>query len=112
MPINSWTINLILGLILSVMAGFGYYTWKHSVEDAALSKAKIEALENEIATQQEVIKDLESINKEGNALIADLKDKEIDLNQKLSELETYLKNHTDDHESSEVLKRTFKDLAP
>jgi predicted transcriptional regulator len=112
MPINSWTINLILGFILSVMAGVGYYTWKHNVEDAALSKAKIEALENEIATQQEIIKDLESINKEGNALIADLKDKEIDLNQKLSELETYLKNHVDDHESSEVLKRTFKDLAP
>jgi uncharacterized coiled-coil protein SlyX len=94
------------------MAGFGYYTWKHSIEDAALAQAKIEALENEIATQEKIIKDLEAINKEGNDLIADLKDKEIDLNQKLSELETYLKNHVDPHESSEVLKRTFKDLAP
>lgn len=110
--INSWTINLVLGIILSIIAGVGYTTWKHSVEDAALAQAKIQALEAEIATQEQVIKDLEAINKEGNDLIADLKDKEVDLNQKLSELETYLKNHTDAHESSEVLKRTFKDLAP
>lgn len=109
---NSWTINLILGIVISIMAGAGYYTWKNSIEEAALAQSKIQALEQEIATQQELIKDLESINKEGNALIADLRDKEIDLNQKLSELETYLKNHVDTKESSEVLKRTFKDLAP
>ena len=112
MPINNWTINLVLGIVLSVIAGVGYYTWKHSIEDAALSQAKIAALEAEIATQEEVIKDLESINREGNAIIADLKDKEIDLNQKLGELEVFLKNHVDTKESSEVLKRTFKDLAP
>lgn len=110
--INSWTINLVLGLIISIIAGVGYYTWKGSVEDAALAAAKIQALEQELSTQQQIIKDLEETNKEGNAIIADLKDKEIDLNQKLGELESYLKNHVDTKESSEVLKRTFKDLAP
>lgn len=109
---NSWTINLISGIILTLLLGGGYWLWKGSIEEAAVAKLKIEQLETELKAQQQLVEDLTAINKEGNAIIADLKDKEIDLNQKLSELETYLKNHTDAHESSEVLKRTFKDLAP
>ena len=111
MPINSWTINLILGLVLSVMAGVGYYVWKNSVEEAAVAELKIQQLEVELKAQEKLVEDLTAINKEGNELIADLKNKEINLNQKLSDLEVYLKNNKDTTQSSEVLKRTFKELA-
>lgn len=109
---NSWTINLIAAIVLSLVLGGGYYVWKGSVEEAAIAELKVQQLETELKAQQQLVDDLTAINKDGNAIIADLKDKEIDLNQKLSELENYLKNHVDTKESSEVLKRTFKDLAP
>ena len=111
MPINSWTINLALGLVLSIIVGGGYYVWKTNVQEAAVAELRIQELQKELAAQEKLVEDLTAINKEGNELIADLKNKEINLNQKLSDLEVYLKNNKDTTQSSEVLKRTFKDLA-
>ena len=108
---NSWSINLIATIILTVMLGGGYWLWKNSVEDAAVAQLKIQQLEVELKAQEKLVEDLTAINKEGNEIIADLKDKEINLNQKLSDLEVYLKNNKDTKESSEVLKRTFKDIS-
>ena len=111
MPINSWTINLVLGLILSVIVGGGYYVWKNNVEEAAVAELKIQQLEAELKSQEKLVEDLTAINKESNEIIADLKDKETTLNERLAGLSEYLKNHKDDKESSEVLKRTFKELS-
>jgi predicted RNase H-like nuclease (RuvC/YqgF family) len=108
---NSWTINLVLGLILSVMAGVGYLTWKNSIEESAVAELKIQQLETELKAQQQLVEDLTAINKESNEIISDLKNKEINLNQKLRDLDSYLSTHKDDKESSEVLKRTFKELS-
>lgn len=108
---NSWTINLISTIILSLVLGGSYYVWKNSVEQAAVAQIKIRQLETELKAQQKVINDLTAINEEGNAIISDLKDKQLNLNKKLSNLENYLKNHKDTKGSSEVLKRTFKELA-
>lgn len=111
LPINSWTINIVLGIILSIIAGGGYLVWKNSVEESVLAQVKIQQLETELKAQQQLVEDLTAINKEGNEIIADLKNKQIDLNQKLRDLESYLSTHKDDKESSEVLKRTFKELS-
>ena len=111
MPINSWTINLVLGLVLSIIVGGGYYVWKNNVEEAAVAQIKIQQLETELKAQQQLVEDLSAINKESNEIIANLKQKEIDLNQKLRDLDSYLSTHKDDKESSEVLKRTFKELS-
>ena len=108
---NSWSINLIATIILTVMLGGGYWLWKNSVEDAAVAQLKIQQLEVELKAQEKLVEDLTAIKKEGNEIIADLKNKEINLNQKLSDLEVYLKNNKDTKESSEVLKRTLKDLS-
>jgi hypothetical protein len=111
MPINSWTLNLVLGLVLSIIVGGGYYVWKNSVEEAAVAQIKIQQLETELKAQQQLVEDLTAINKESNEIIADLKDKEVTLNERLAGLSEYLKTHKDDKESSEVLKRTFKELS-
>ena len=111
MPINNWTINLALGIVLTIIAGGGFWIVKRSIEDAALAEARVETLEKELKQQEEYINDLTDINKKGNELIADLKNKESTLNSRIADLEIYLKNHKDTVESSEVLKRTFKELS-
>ena len=111
MPINNWTINLVLGIVLAIIAGGGFWIFKRSIEDAALAEAKVVELQKELQQQEEYINELTDINRKGNELIADLKNKESTLNSRIADLEVYLNNHKDTVESSEVLKRTFKELA-
>jgi len=111
MPINNWTINLVLGIVMAIIAGGGIYIWKSSIEDAALAQAKVEALQKELALQAAVINDLNELSKESNRIIADLKNKESHLNDKLKGLDVYLDTHKDEKESSEVLKRTIRELS-
>jgi uncharacterized coiled-coil protein SlyX len=111
MPINSWTINLVLGIFMAIIAGGGVYIWKSSIEEATLAQAKVEALQKELATQAKVINDLTELSRESNRIIAELKDKAADLNDKLKGLDVYLDTHKDEKGSSEVLKRTIRELS-
>jgi uncharacterized coiled-coil protein SlyX len=111
MPINSWTINLILGIVIAVIAGGGIYIWKSSIEEATLAEARIVELQKELALQETYINDLTELNKESNKLIAEMKDKNSYLNDTLKGLDVYLDTHKDDKESSEVLKRTIRELS-
>ena len=109
--LNNLSISSIAAIILAIMVGGGIYIWKTNVEDQAVIEYVKKQQEQIIAEQKELIDDLTANNKESLEIIADLKDKEINLNQKLSDLEVYLKNNKDTKESSEVLKRTFKDIS-
>ena len=111
MPINSWTINLILGIVMAVIAGGGIYIWKSSIEEATLAEAKIVELQKELTLQETYINDLTELNKESNKLIAEMKNKNEYLNETLKGLDVYLDTHKDEKESSEVLKRTIKELS-
>ena len=111
MPINSWTINLVLGIVIAVIAGGGIYIWKNSIEEATLAEARIAELQKELALQETYINDLTELNKESNKLIAEMKDKNSYLNDTLKGLDVYLDTHKDDKESSEVLKRTIRELS-
>ena len=111
MPINSWTINLVLGIVMAVIAGGGIYIWKSSIEEAALAEAKIVELQKELTLQETYINDLTELNKESNKLIAEMKNKNTYLNETLKGLDVYLDTHKDEKESSEVLKRTIKELS-
>ena len=111
MPINSWTINIVLGIVMAIIAGGGIYIWKNSIEEATLAQARVESLEKELALQEAVIDDLTEVNKESNRLIAELKDKTVFLNERLKGLDVYLDTHKDEKESSEVLKRTIRELS-
>ena len=111
MPINSWTINLILGIVIAVIAGGGIYIWKSSIEEATLAEARIVELQKELAAQEAIIEDLNELNKESTRMVAELKDKAAYLDQTLKSLDVYLDTHKDEKESSEVLKRTIKELS-
>ena len=111
MPINSWTINLVLGIVMAIIAGGGIYIWKSSIEEATLAQARVESLEKELALQEAVINDLTELSKESNKLVAEMKDKEAYLNNTLKGLDVYLDTHKDEKESSEVLKRTIRELS-
>ena len=111
MPINNWTINLILGIVMAIIAGGGIYIWKSSIEEATLAEARIVELQKELALQETYINDLTELNKESNKLIAEMKNKNSYLNDTLKGLDVYLDTHKDDKESSEVLKRTIRELS-
>ena len=111
MPINSWTINLVLGIVMAIIAGGGIYIWKSSIEEATLAEARIVELQKELALQETYINDLTELNKESNKLIAEMKNKTTYLNETLKGLDVYLDTHKDDKESSEVLKRTIRELS-
>ena len=111
MPINSWTINLVLGIVIAVIAGGGIYMWKSSIEEATLAEARIVELQKELALQETYINDLIELNKESNKLIAEMKDKNSYLNDTLKGLDVYLDTHKDEKESSVVLKRTIRELS-
>lgn len=108
--LNNLSISTIGAIILAAMVGGGIYIWKKNVEDQAVIEYVKAQQEQIIKDQQKVINELEIENKESNELIADLKNKQMNLNEKLKKLEVYLDNHKDDKESSEVLKRTFREI--
>jgi hypothetical protein len=109
--LNNLSISSIAAIILAAMVGGGIYIWKKNVEDQAVIEYVQKQQEQIIKEQKELIDDLTANNKESIEIIADLKNKEIRLNEKLRNLESYLDTHKDDKESSEVLKRTFKELS-
>jgi hypothetical protein len=112
MPINSWTINLFGAIILSVIVGGGIYMWKQSIATEALIEYKAKEMERLYEEQKKALEDTRSILKESADIIADLKDKSIKMNEKVKGLEVYLDNQPKDQkESSEVLKRTFRELS-
>jgi uncharacterized coiled-coil protein SlyX len=111
MPINNWTINLVLGIVMAIIAGGGIYIWKSSIEEATLAQARVEALEKQLELQEAVIEDLNELNKESTRMVAELKDKAAYLDQSLKGLDVYLDTHKDEKESSEVLKRTIRELS-
>lgn len=106
----------IIGIvILVVLLVGGYYYWKHSVKTEALlewNKAQQEQVAKE---QQKLIQDLSEINKEQKKLSAEIKARNDFLEKKFDEIESYL-NRPDvvkqykGKSSSDVLKRTFKEL--
>ena len=96
---------------MAIIAGGGIYIWKSSIEEATLAQARVEALEKELALQEAVINDLTELSKESNKLIAEMKDKEAYLNNTLKGLDVYLDTHKDEKESSDVLKRTIRELS-
>lgn len=107
---NNLTITSIAAIILSIMVGGGIYIWKKNVEDQAVIEYVKAQQEQIIKEQQKTIEELQTEAKESIEIIADLKNKQINLNEKLKNLEVYLDNHKDDKESSEVLKRTFREI--
>ncbi len=109
--LNNLSISTIGAIILAAMVGGGIYIWKKNVEDQAVIEYVQKQQEQIIKEQKELIDDLEANNKQSVEIIADLKDKQLNLNQKLKDLEAYLTTHKDDKESSEVLKRTIKELS-
>ena len=111
MPVNSWTINLILGIVMAIIAGGGIYIWKSSIEEATLAEVKLQEMAKQLELQEAVIEDLNELNKESTRMVAELKDKAAYLDQTLKGLDVYLDTHKDEKESSEVLKRTIRELS-
>ena len=105
-------IGVVL-LILTLVAG--YYYWKHTVKAEALAewnKAQVEQVQKE---QQKLIENLTIINEKQQTILKELTTQRQALEKKFGDLEDYLNSGVaaktyNGKASSDVLKRTFKEL--
>lgn len=103
-----------IGTLIVLLTG-GYFWWKHSVKQEALAewnKSQIEQVQKE---QRELIEDLTEVAKTQKALLQEMKNRNEILDKKFSEIDTYLDSNPvrqkyKNSKSSDVLKRTFKEL--
>lgn len=106
----------IIGIvILIVLLTGGYYYWKHSIKTEALlewNKAQQEIVAKE---QQKLIQDLTEINKQQQNILDEIYKQNEALDKKFNDLDGYLNKDSTVKQykgkgSSDVLKRTFKEL--
>jgi uncharacterized protein YoxC len=106
----------IIGAALLLLAVFGgYQYWKYTVKREALAEWNRQQIEIVQKAQQEYIQKTEELKKEQKKIVNDLAKQRRDLDRKFDSLEKYLDSpktvkHYRDRKSSEVLKRTFKEL--
>jgi len=106
----------IIGIItLVVLLVGGYYYWKHTIKTEALLEWNKAQQEQVAKQQQKLIQDLTEINKTQKELTAELKARNEALEKKFNELDEYLNKDSTARAykgkgSSDVLKRTFKEL--
>lgn len=106
----------IIGIvILVVLLVGGYYYWKSSVKAEALLEWNKQQQEIVRQEQQKLLQDLTEINKQQENILTEIKERNAALDKKFSELEQYLTKESTVREykgkhSSDVLKRTFKEL--
>ena len=106
----------IIGIItLVVLLVGGYYYWKHTIKTEALLEWNKAQQEQVAKQQQKLIQDLTEINKTQKELTAELKARNEALEKKFNELDEYLNKDSTvraykGKQSSDVLKRTFKEL--
>lgn len=106
----------IIGAVLLVLLLVGgYYYWKHTVKTEALlewNKAQQEQVAKE---QQKLLQDLTEINKSQQKILSELDAQNQVLEKKFADLDEYLNKDSTVKQykgkgSSDVLKRTFKEL--
>lgn len=106
----------IIGIvILIVLLVGGYYYWKHTIKTEALLEWNKAQQEQVAKQQQKLIEDLTEINKTQKELTTELKARNEALEKKFNELDEYLNKDSTSKQykgksSSDVLKRTFKEL--
>ena len=106
----------IIGAVLLVLLLVGgYYYWEHTVKTEALlewNKAQQEQVAKE---QQKLLQDLTEINKSQQKILSELDAQNQVLEKKFADLDEYLNKDSTVKQykgkgSSDVLKRTFKEL--
>lgn len=106
----------IIGVaILLVLLVGGYYWWKHSVKAEALAEWNQKQIEQVQKEQRELIKDLTEVAENQKVLLDEMRRANEVLDNKFAELEGYLNSKQvatkyKSTSSSDVLKRTFKEL--
>lgn len=108
--LNNVSISSIAAIILSIMVGGGIYIWKKNVEEQAVIEYVKAQQEQIIKNQEKLINDMTVLQKEQIEIVAELKDKTIMIEKRFKSFEEWLAVQPT-NKSSEVLKRTFKELS-
>lgn len=85
----------------------------NSIKNAALLKFNQKQMELVIQQQKETLNHLNNISKSQNIIIKDMNEKNLELTNKLNDLDSFLNSPeavSNDKQSSKILKKVFKDL--
>jgi hypothetical protein len=107
--------QIIGGVIIVVLLIGGYFYWKHTIKAEALAewnKAQVEQVQRE---QAKLIENLTIINKNQQDILKEIGIQRQALEKKFGDVDNYLEKDSTTKEykgksSSDVLKRTFKEL--
>ena len=111
--VNQMVIYIVGFLIVAALIVGGYFYWKHNVTENAQMQFNNQQLQQKIKEDEDFIAQSKILTEQQNAAIADLTQKNNDLNSKLKDLDDYLNSpqaSKDDRDSSEVLKQTIDKL--
>ena len=112
--INKYIVYIIIAG-LSIAGIIGYLAiWRHNIRQQAMLEFNNKQLEQVVKDQQNVIKQLKDIENIQQNVVDSLNKNNEDLNNRLSNLETYLNSdeaNKDSRPSSKVLKNTIKELS-
>lgn len=106
-------IYLFIGMMLIGSVTAAYYGWKRSVEQQALMEFNQKQMEQTLRDQQEFMKKQKVIADQQASAAAEMAEQNRKLSQKISSVGSYLNSadaKSQDRPSSEVLKRTIRQL--
>ena len=104
---------IVAVIVISSLAGI-YLSWKSSIETQALMEFNAKQMDQIIEDQKKFNDQLSQINQNQQQIIDDMKKKNDELDRRLGDLNGYLTSEQAKRESrpsSEVLKRTFRQLS-
>lgn len=104
---------IVAVIVISSLAGI-YLSWKSSIETQALMEFNANQMNQVIEEQKKFNDQLSQINQNQQQIIDDMKKKNDELDRRLGDLNGYLTSEQAKRESrpsSEVLKRTFRQLS-
>lgn len=104
---------IVAVIVISSLTGI-YLSWKSKIETQALMEFNTKQMDQIIEDQKKFNDQLSQINQNQQQIIDDMKKKNDELDRRLGDLNGYLTSEQAKRESrpsSEVLKRTFRQLS-
>lgn len=104
---------IVAGFMTTTLTG-GYFMWKHNIRAQALMEFNQKQMEQVIEDQKKFNEQLSQINQNQQQILDDMKRKNEEIDRRLGDLNGYLSSdqaRRESRPSSEVLKRTFRQLS-
>lgn len=111
---NKYVVYVIVAVTVLAVASTAILMWKASIRREALLEFNNKQLEQTVKEQQKFLEDMKAVNANQKKIIDDMTTKNEELSKQLKSIEDFLDSDEakkNDRESSDLLKRTIKELS-